>query len=190
VLGAIPGLDALVEGHLRGAAGTAVVASIKDANQQDALLARWQGSSVFRAFFGHNGPPPGLQPAAGGAAAAAATATSTAAAAAAVRSREVEMEEEEDDVRDETPPLRLPPARRVSQQPPASQRSRRSVSSFVAAAAAAAVPEQPRLPAGAATLGSPFQPRDSLSDIVATDAAQSYAHLSLLVCMCCETRTD
>jgi hypothetical protein len=176
VLGAIPGLDALVEGHLRGGAGSAVVASIKDSNQQDALIARWQGSSVFRAFFGHNGPPPGLQ-AAGGAAGTT--------IAPAVPSREVEVEEEEEDMRDETPPLRLPPARRVSQQPPASQRSRRSVSSF-----AAVMPEQPKLPAAATTLGSPFQPRDSLSDIVAKDAAQSYACISCCLYVAGNRLTD
>ncbi|EAQ88169.1 hypothetical protein CHGG_04788 [Chaetomium globosum CBS 148.51] len=61
VLGAIPGLDALIEGHLRATAGNAVIASIKDSNQQDALIAKWQQSSVFKAFFGHNGPPPALQ---------------------------------------------------------------------------------------------------------------------------------
>ncbi|KAM7216020.1 hypothetical protein V8F06_008598 [Rhypophila decipiens] len=60
VLGAIPGLDALIEGHLRGSAGKTIIASIKDTNQQDALISRWQDSTVFKAFFGHNGPPPGL----------------------------------------------------------------------------------------------------------------------------------
>ncbi|KAM7196370.1 hypothetical protein V8F20_007029 [Naviculisporaceae sp. PSN 640] len=62
VLGAIPGLDALIEGHLRGSAGKSIISSIKDSNQQDALISRWQDSTVFKAFFGHNGPPPGLAP--------------------------------------------------------------------------------------------------------------------------------
>ena len=54
VLGAIPGLDALIEGHLRaaGTQGKQIIASIKDANAQEGLIARWQGSGVFRAFFG------------------------------------------------------------------------------------------------------------------------------------------
>jgi hypothetical protein len=143
VLGAIPGLDALIEGHLRGGAGKAIVGSIKDSNQQDALIARWQQSSVFRAFFGHNGPPPGLQTGEGNAI---------------VQSQEVEDE----DAGDETPPVRPPPAKRLSQAP-ASQRSQ-SVSSL------AAMPE-PKLPL---SLESPFQPKDSLSDIVAKDAAQLY----------------
>ncbi|KAK3318393.1 hypothetical protein B0H66DRAFT_557089 [Apodospora peruviana] len=58
VLAAIPGLDALIEGHLRGGAGKSIVASIKDSNQQEALITSWQDSSVFKAFFGHNGPAP------------------------------------------------------------------------------------------------------------------------------------
>ena len=158
VLAAIPGLDTLIEGHLRSNTGKAVIASIKDSNQQDALITKWQQSSVFRAFFGHNGPPPGLATAADNAAAAA--------AAAAVLSQELL---EEEDAGDETPPVRPPPARRVSQQPPApeSQRSH-SVSSFAAA-------PEPKLPV---PLGSPFQPKDSLSDIVAKDAAQSYGPYS------------
>ncbi|KAK0751049.1 hypothetical protein B0T18DRAFT_387231 [Schizothecium vesticola] len=57
VLGAIPGLDALIEGHLRGSTGRFITGSIKDSAQQDALIAKWQESSVFRAFFGHNNGP-------------------------------------------------------------------------------------------------------------------------------------
>ncbi|KAK4100878.1 hypothetical protein N658DRAFT_496965 [Parathielavia hyrcaniae] len=160
VLGAIPGLDALIEGHLRGNAGKAIAASVKDSNQQDSLIARWQQSSVFRAFFGHNGPPPGLE---------------TAEGTAAVPSQEVEIEVDEEDAGDETPPVRPPPARRVS-QPPASQRSQ-SVSSsvvVVAAAAAGAAPE----PKQCLSLEPHFQPRDSLSDLVAKDAAQSATRAS------------
>lgn len=158
VLAAIPGLDALVEGHLRGAAGRAIIASIKDSNQQDALITKWQQSSVFRAFFGHNGPPPGLQ-----------TPVDSASA--------VQLPEaDDDDAVDEQPPVRPPPASRALHhqppppaslcQPPSQPPSQRSqsVSSFVA------VPEPKYLP----SLGSPFQPRDSLYDIVAKDAAQSY----------------
>ncbi|KAK4150943.1 hypothetical protein C8A00DRAFT_36442 [Chaetomidium leptoderma] len=128
VLGAIPGLDALVEGHLRGNAGKAIVASIKDSNQQDALITNWQQSTVFKAFFGHNGPPPELQ---------------TADASAVLPSQEVEDEE----ARDDTPPARAPPAKIVSQQP-ASQRSL-SVSS------PAVVPE-PKLPPSFASLFEPM----------------------------------
>lgn len=158
VLGAIPGLDALVEGHLRGAAGRAVVASIKDSNQQDALIAKWQQSSVFRAFFGHNGPPPALQQGAttGGGASDGSAGT----AAAAVASQEAD--EEEADSRDETPPTTR--SRTASQQPSASQRSQ-SVSSFAVAPEAKSHSDHTR---------APVQPNDSFSDIVAKDAAQSY----------------
>lgn len=149
VLAAIPGLDALIEGHLRGNAGRAIAASVKDSNHQDALIAKWQQSSVFRAFFGHNGPPPGL------------TAAGDASAAAALS-----HELDDDDAGDETPPVRLPPASRASQQPPASHiPNSHAVQTF------ALLPPEPKL---TPSLGSPFQPRDSLSDIVAKDAAQSY----------------
>ncbi|KAK4112207.1 hypothetical protein N656DRAFT_114861 [Canariomyces notabilis] len=146
VLGAIPGLDALIEGHLRGNAGKAIVTSVKDSNQQEALISTWQQSSVFRAFFGHNGPIPG--------------ATTTNTADNAVQSHEAEDEDAGDD---NTPPVRPPPAKRGSQ--PSSQRSQ-SVSSLVLA-------PEPKMPS-ALGLGSPFQPKDtaSLSDIVAKDAAQ------------------
>jgi hypothetical protein len=172
VLAAIPGLDALVEGHLRGAAGKAVVASIKDSNRQDALIATWQESSVFKAFFGHNGPPPGLVSSSsqGGAGAAEGRGGGVCpAAAAGVVAPSLEVEEEE--AGDETPPVRPPPAGRRVSQPPASQRSQ-SVASF------GMVPE-PKVPAAA--LGSPFQLKDSLSDIVAKDAAQSY-DVSVFLC--------
>ncbi len=150
VLAAIPGLDTLIEGHLRGGAGRSITASVKDSNHQDALITKWQQSSVFRAFFGHNGPPPGL------------AAAGDASAAAALLSQELD----DDDAGDETPPVRPPPASRVPQQPPASQIAHsHAVQTF-----AVAPPE----PKPAPSLGSPFQPRDSLSDIVAKDAAQSY----------------
>ncbi|KAK4450659.1 hypothetical protein QBC34DRAFT_62003 [Podospora aff. communis PSN243] len=61
VLGAIPGLDALIEGHLRGSTGKYVISSIKDTAQQEALINRWQESSVFKAFFGHNNPTSSVQ---------------------------------------------------------------------------------------------------------------------------------
>jgi hypothetical protein len=51
VLGAIPGLDALIEGHLRSDHGRAVLKAIKDASQQDALIAKWQSSNLFKTFF-------------------------------------------------------------------------------------------------------------------------------------------
>ncbi|KAK5651539.1 hypothetical protein OQA88_11904 [Cercophora sp. LCS_1] len=59
VLGAIPGLDALIEGHLRGSTGKYIISSIKDTAQQEALINKWQESSVFKAFFGHNSNLPG-----------------------------------------------------------------------------------------------------------------------------------
>ncbi len=156
VLAAIPGLDTLIEGHLRGNAGRSITASVKDSNHQDALITKWQQSSVFRAFFGHNGPPPGLA-AAGDASAAAA----------------LSHELEDDDAGDETPPVRPPPASRASQQSAGHGQSHSqnlSHSSHVIQPFTVAPPE-PKL---APSLGSPFQPRDSLSDIVAKDAAQSY----------------
>lgn len=51
VLGAIPGLDALIEGHLRTDSGRALLKTIKDASQQDALISSWQQSTVFKTFF-------------------------------------------------------------------------------------------------------------------------------------------
>lgn len=147
VLDAIPGLDALIEGHLRGDAGKSIVASIKDSNRQEALINKWQQSSVFRAFFGRNGPPP-TAPAADNAAS-----SQTAAG--------------EENAADETPPARPLPAKRPSQQP-ASQTSPSASSSAVPEAPA---PKPPSAPGPASQ-----QPPDaaSLSDLVAKDAAQSY----------------
>jgi hypothetical protein len=105
---------------------------------------------VFRAFFGHNGPPPGLQ---------------TGESNAIVPSQEVEDE----DAGDETPPVQPPRAKRLSQQP-ASHRSQ-SVSSF------APLPE-PKPPM---SLECHYQPNDSLSDLVAKDAAQLYVPFVFLV---------
>ncbi|KAL1868968.1 hypothetical protein VTK73DRAFT_3429 [Phialemonium thermophilum] len=51
VLGAIPGLDALIEGHLRGENGKLLLKSVKDPAQQDVLIQRWQQSTVFKTFF-------------------------------------------------------------------------------------------------------------------------------------------
>lgn len=55
VLGAIPGLDALIEGHLRTDSGRALLKTIKDASQQDTLINRWQQSTVFKMFFPNSG---------------------------------------------------------------------------------------------------------------------------------------
>ena len=54
VLNSIPGLDALIEGHLRSDKGNQLLKSIKDPNQQEALINTWQQSSVFKAFFGQD----------------------------------------------------------------------------------------------------------------------------------------
>ncbi|KAK4204147.1 hypothetical protein QBC40DRAFT_250431 [Triangularia verruculosa] len=163
VLDAIPGLDALIEGHLKGSAGKGMITAIKDSNQQEALITKWQQSSVFKAFFGHNGPTPtpstdnnnnnnnnnatNTQPTV-------------------LPSKEVDEEEVP-----EEPPARPPPAKRATLQPPAPRSQ--SASSFV-------VPEQPRTPIQFPQLGSPFQPKDSasLSDIVAKDAAQAATRTS------------
>ncbi|KAK4165979.1 hypothetical protein QBC43DRAFT_194002, partial [Cladorrhinum sp. PSN259] len=152
VLDAIPGLDALIEGHLRGSAGKSMCAAIKDSNQQEALINKWQQSSVFKAFFGHNGPTPQAATDNNG-----------------LPSREVE--EEEEVAAEEISEIRPPPAKRILQPPaPAPSPGPRSqcASSYI-------MPEQPRTPIQLAQLGSPFQPKDSasLSDIVARDAAQA-----------------
>lgn len=55
MLGAIPGLDALIEGHLRSNAGRAVLKAVKDGSQQDALIQRWQSSNLFKTFFPNAG---------------------------------------------------------------------------------------------------------------------------------------
>jgi hypothetical protein len=55
VLTAIPGLDALIEGHLLMNQGPAVVKSVKEPSQQDALIAKWQGSNVYKVLFGAGG---------------------------------------------------------------------------------------------------------------------------------------
>ncbi|VBB77082.1 Putative protein of unknown function [Podospora comata] len=162
VLDAIPGLDALIEGHLRGAAGKSMITAIKDSNQQEALINKWQQSSVFKAFFGHNGPAPtpptennnnnnnnnNNQ-------------TTLDSKNNILPSQEVDEEDAP-----EEPPARPPPAKRATLQPPAPRSQ--SASSYV-------VPEQPRTPIQFPQLGSPFQPKDSasLSDIVAKDAAQA-----------------
>jgi len=163
VLDAIPGLDALIEGHLRGSAGKSVIAAIKDSNQQEALISKWQQSSVFKAFFVHSGPAPSAAPENN-----------------VLPSQELEDDETADDV----PGIRPPPAKRILQQPPQPPpplpppppppRSQ-SASSFIP-------PEQPRTPIQLAHLGSPFQRKDStsLSDIVARDAAQEYVCSLLL----------
>ncbi|KAK2067596.1 hypothetical protein P8C59_001320 [Phyllachora maydis] len=52
VLTAIPGLEALVEAHLRTHDGAVVVRSVKEPAQQDALIAKWQASSVFHLLLG------------------------------------------------------------------------------------------------------------------------------------------
>ncbi len=54
VLNSIPGLDALIEGHLRSDKGNQLLKSIKDPNQQETLISTWQQSSVFKAFFGQD----------------------------------------------------------------------------------------------------------------------------------------
>ncbi|KAK4145851.1 uncharacterized protein C8A04DRAFT_26330 [Dichotomopilus funicola] len=166
VLGAIPGLDALIEGHLlRGGGGSgSVVASVRDSAQQDALVARWQESSVFRAFFGHNGPPPGMMGAGG---ADGMGECAMAAPAVAVPSQEVEDDEEEDG--DEgvfgTPPTRLSAARRASQSQARSQSQRLGVDLPTTT---------PTKPTTTTTTNLPSQTiQDSLSDLVARDAARS-----------------
>lgn len=59
VLGAIPGLDALIEGHLRSENGRALLKTIKDTSQQDTLINRWQQSTVFKTFFPNGGDAAG-----------------------------------------------------------------------------------------------------------------------------------
>ncbi|KAK4231318.1 hypothetical protein QBC38DRAFT_466470 [Podospora fimiseda] len=153
VLDAIPGLDALIEGHLKGGVGKSMITAIKDSNQQEELITKWQQSSVFKAFFGHSGPTPPAAPENSNNA---------------LPSREVE---EEDPAAEEVADIRPPPAKRILQPPapapPPAPRSQ-STPSYI-------ISEQPRTPIQFAQLGSPFQPKESasLSDIVARDAAQA-----------------
>lgn len=159
VLAAIPGLDALIEGHLRGTAGKSIVSSIKDSNQQDALITRWQQSSVFRAFFGHNGPLPGT------AAAAAAEAAANAAVMVPATKGAPEKEEAEDD-EDADENVRPPPAKRTMQT-----KDQRNYSGGFASMIPAAL--QPSTSHKITSV--PRKDSASLSDLVAKDAAQSYA---------------
>ncbi|KAH6635514.1 hypothetical protein B0J18DRAFT_418986 [Chaetomium sp. MPI-SDFR-AT-0129] len=186
VLGAIPGLDALIEGHLlRGGGGSgSVVASVRDSAQQDALVARWQQSSVFRAFFGHNGPPPGMMGTGG---ADGMGECAMAAPAVAVPSQEVDDDDEEDG--DEgvfgTPPTRLSTARRASQSQARSQsqrinhhhhhqRSKSLKSQSLSGLGIEPPTTTPTKPTTSTTPNLPSQTiQDSLSDLVARDAARS-----------------
>ncbi|KAL2267546.1 hypothetical protein VTJ83DRAFT_4823 [Remersonia thermophila] len=59
ILAGIPGIEALIDNSLRSAAGQSTIATIRDAAQQDALIARWHQSPVHLAIFGHNGAPAG-----------------------------------------------------------------------------------------------------------------------------------
>ncbi|KAL1840587.1 hypothetical protein VTJ49DRAFT_319 [Mycothermus thermophilus] len=59
ILAGIPGIEALIDNSLRSAAGQTTIATIRDAAQQDALIARWQQSPVHLAIFGHNLNPAG-----------------------------------------------------------------------------------------------------------------------------------
>ncbi|KAK3940655.1 hypothetical protein QBC46DRAFT_121891 [Diplogelasinospora grovesii] len=179
VLSAIPGLDALIEGHLRGNAGKCVVSSIKDASQQDALISKWQESSVFRAFFGHNGAPE-----AGARAAVSGQGNNSSA----IKSQQdadadADADADEDDAAediDDSPAIRPAPAKRQNSSSSftAQQRSQFTSSSFasLAAATAAAVDsrKQPS-PQTVDPVAALFGHREStsLSDIVARDAARA-----------------
>lgn len=160
VLAAIPGLDALIEGHLRGAAGKSIVSSIKDSNQQDALITRWQQSSVFRAFFGHNGPLPGTS------AAAAADAAANAAAMAPATKGPPEKEEAEDD-EGANENVRPPPAKRAMQTTDQSS----YLGGFSSMVSEALQPSTSNKNTSVPTT----KESALLSDLVAKDAAQSYA---------------
>ncbi|KAK0718252.1 hypothetical protein B0T26DRAFT_602438, partial [Lasiosphaeria miniovina] len=164
VLGAIPGLDALIEGHLHSTTGKAVVASIKDGNQQDALITQWQDSSVFRAFFGHNGPPPNSEGQGGEGA-----------------TNAQSLEADDDDLPEEQnsdPPIRSAPAKRHVLQSPALLQRRQSPSRSPALSAAVPVPAavESKTPGPHSLLSPAFRHQskvsNSLSDIVAKDAAQ------------------
>ncbi|KAK4181854.1 hypothetical protein QBC36DRAFT_608 [Triangularia setosa] len=155
VLDAIPGLDALIEGHLRGIAGKSMISAIKDSNQQEALINKWQQSSVFKAFFGHNGLAP-TPP----------TVNNNKNTTSNNNTTVLPSQEVDEEGVPEEPPARPPPAKRATLQPPAPRSQ--SASSYI-------MPEQPKTPIQFPQLGSPFQPKDSasLSDIVAKDAAQA-----------------
>ncbi|KAK3391081.1 hypothetical protein B0H63DRAFT_131502 [Podospora didyma] len=174
VLGAIPGLEALIEGHLRTATGKGVVASLKDPNQQEAFINRWQESLVFRAFFGHNGS--------------AAAANSQVGEGDGANAHQ--QDADEDDLPgDETisPPSRPPPAKRplLGPNPYAIKRSLSPSYGGAAAAATAtttatatAIMDPKSLSLSAPSVSRHHQARVSLSDIVARDAAQGSSRAS------------
>ncbi|KAK1759516.1 hypothetical protein QBC47DRAFT_292309 [Echria macrotheca] len=148
VLGAIPGLDALIEGHLNGNNGKYIIASIKDGSQQEALINKWQESSVFKAFFGHNNSPvPG--------------GTHTGAP-----SQEPEAEDDEYPGADDVALGRPATAKRLIQSPT-------SIKSHSSSRVMTGDPKTPKVEA--ALLQKDLA---SLSDIVAKDAAQSSSRAS------------
>jgi len=144
VLGAIPGLDALIEGHLRGGTGKYVISSIKDTAQQEALINKWQESSVFKAFFGHNNPAGSVQGDNG------------------ARSQDPEAEDDDYPGVDDNTPIRAAPAKRLLQSP--TQGSQSSTHGMIPESKAAVLIDDSVLQRDIA----------SLSDLVAKDAAQSY----------------
>jgi len=145
VLGAIPGLDALIEGHLRNANGKYITASIKDASQQEVLINKWQESSVFKAFFGHNNPAGSVQGDNG------------------ATSQDAEAEDDDYPGAEDNTPVRPAPARRLLQSP--TQHTHPTT----------AGPSGQRDSRGSSRIEDAANQRDinSLSDIVARDAAQS-----------------
>lgn len=98
VLSAIPGLDALIEGHLLGSSGSSITAAIKDSSQQEVLINKWQSSTVFKAIFGHNNPVGGASHAKSGG-----------------LSQDAEAEDEDYPVGDDNSLARLAPAGRSTQ---------------------------------------------------------------------------
>lgn len=150
VLGAIPGLDALIEGHLRGNTGKSVISSIKDSAQQEVLISRWQESSVFKAFFSHNNNSSG-----------------SAQCDTNIPSQDHDPEDDDDYAgADDDTALRLPPSKRPLQPP--TQSSHPALRTPVPGSKAPSLGDEQSLPGDLA----------SLSDLVAKDAAQSSSRAS------------
>jgi hypothetical protein len=143
VLGAIPGLDALIEGHLRSESGRYLLKSVKDPTQQDALIQKWQQSTVFKTFFPSTG------------------------SVASVEGEEAEPEPEpEGTVLDMDQVFAIPRAKQQPQKPSPIRASRASRSSF--GPVATDLMESPIVEQHPV-----IREPTSLSDIVAKDAARS-----------------
>ncbi|KAH8889735.1 hypothetical protein GQ53DRAFT_190591 [Thozetella sp. PMI_491] len=158
VLNSIPGLDALIEGHLRSEKAGQLLKAIRDPGQQDGLIAAWQQSSVFKAFFGQE-------------------ASATAALAKCEPAMSLDAEEEDEEEEPRTTPA-IPHKRRTSQL--TSQVSPVTYPSYAPAKTSAPDIPNPLISTTSPNPGPGPGRRESttLSDLVARDAARASASAS------------